>query len=146
MRLIKTLAGIIAVMLLIAGCKKSSEVSNTSFEGTWGLRQVYGDIGTINYPAGNNSTLTFKAGAYTNRDTTKGVTRHPTGTYMIVSDNSAEASTGFNIKDGQFTNRLILDNDPSAQKIFIQITNNNLVLLTGYFPTDGGVQLTYVKN
>jgi hypothetical protein len=148
MRLIKTLAGIIAVMLLIDGCKKSSssEGSGTSIVGTWELRQLYGDVGTINYPAGNNSILTFTDGTYSSSDTTKSLLRHQTGTFKIINDNSAGASTGIIIKKGQFTSRLILDNDTTSDKIFIQMVNNQLIFLSGNFQIDAGVQLTYEKN
>ena len=150
MRRIKTVAGLIAVMLFISGCKKSSEVSNTSFEGTWELRQLYGDVGTVNYPAGNNYTIKFTASTYTTSDTTQSFAirgnHHATGTYTIIKDNSAGVSTGIGIQKGQFTSRLILDNDTSSEKIFIQVANNKLEFLSGFFPTDGGVQLTYQKQ
>jgi hypothetical protein len=147
MRCIKTLAGLVAVVLFISGCKKSSsERANTSIVGAWELRQLYGNVGTINYPAGNNSILTFTDATYSTSDTTHGFTHRQTGTYKIISDNSASVSTGYGIPDGQFTNRLILDNDTSSEKIFIQIKNNKLISLSGYFPFDGGVQLTYQKN
>ncbi len=141
----------IAILLIIAGCKKSSsEGSSPSIVGTWELRQLYGDVGTVNYPAGNNYTIKFTASTYTTSDTTQSFiirgNHHATGTYTITKDNSAGAAIGILIPDGQFTSRLILDNDTSSEKIFIQATNNKLVFLSGYFPTDGGVQLTYQKQ
>ena len=152
MRHIKTLAGLIAVTLFINSCKKSSpsEAASTSVVGTWELRQFYGDVGTINYPAGNNYTITFTASTYVTSDSTRSFVirgnHRTTGTYTIIKDNSADSSTGCLIQKGQFTSRLILDNDTSSEKIFIQVANNKLVFLSGFFPTDGGVQLTYQKN
>jgi hypothetical protein len=151
MKLIKTLAGLLAVMLCIAGCKKSSsEGSSTSIVGSWELRQSYGQVGRINYPAGNNYTIKFTASTYSTSDTTQSFmirgNHRTTGTYTIIEDNSAGNSTGILISKGQFTSRLILDDDTSSEKIFIQVANNKLEFLSGYFPLDGGVQLTYQKN
>ena len=151
MRLIKTIARLIAVLLFIGGCKKSSsESANTSIVGAWELRQLNGNIGTVNYPAGNNYTIEFTTSTYTTSDTTHSFAvrgnHRTTGTYTIIEDNSADISTGILIQKGQFTNRLILDNDTSSEKIFFQVANNKLVFLSGFFPADGGVQLTYQKN
>jgi hypothetical protein len=151
MKRIKTLAGLIAVILFMNGCKKSSsEGSNASIVGTWELRQSYGDVGTINYPAGNNYIIKFTPSTYITSDTTKSFMirgNHPTtGTYTIIEDTSAANSTGIIIPKGQFTSRLILDNDTTSEKIFIQATNNQLIFLSGSFPVDGGLKLTYQKN
>ena len=151
MKFIKTVSILIIALIILNSCKKSSStISNTSIVGNWELRQSYGDIGTVNYPAGNNSTFKFASSTYFISDTTHSFIFHgshpQTGFYKIINDNSAAASTGILISAGQFTNRIIFDNDTASEKIFIQITNNTLEFLSGPFPVDGGYKLTYQKN
>lgn len=151
MQLVKILSCAIAVIIFTAGCKKASSISSgASIVGNWELRQIYANVGTINYPAGNNSIFKFSDSAYFTTDTSQSIivrgNHQKTGTYKIIADNSAGVSTGMEILSGQFTSRLILDNDTSSDKIFIQIANNKLIFLSGSFPVDGGVKLTYQKN
>jgi len=65
------------------------------------------------------------------------------GQYTIIEDNSVVAETGLEIPSGQFTQRIVYDNDVTSRKTFIQISNNKLNFLSGYFPLDGGSSVIY---
>lgn len=153
----------VAVLLLVSfGCTKKQTTSlpeaktkeklNNSalIPGKWELKQMVAQVGTVNYLSGNGSFLEFTDSTYstTNSDYSIFVRgNHPkNGYYQIVTDTSANISTGIVVPSGQFSNRIILNKDTTGDKIFYQITDNKLVILSGYFPLDGGVQLTYDKQ
>ena len=46
----------------------------------------------------------------------------------------------------QFLNRIILNNDTASDKIFFQIDDNKLIIVSGYFPLDGGIEMTYERQ
>ncbi|HEV8506102.1 MAG TPA: hypothetical protein VGQ53_11900 [Chitinophagaceae bacterium] len=128
--------------LLLNGCKKDVAGSG-SVVGSWELRQAQtGMIPTIDYPQGNGNMLIFSGSGYE-----KYVNGYlvKSGTYTMVRDDSAEASVGLVITPGQFTTRLILDNDLASPKTFVEVSNNKLSLLSGYFPLDGGSHLIYAR-
>jgi len=129
-------------MLLAGSCNKDVSPSS-SIVGTWELRKAQnGMIPTIDYSPGNGNTLVFSGSVYekyVNGNLVK------SGSYTVVSDNSVEASVGLVITPGQFTKRIIFDNDPSSPKTFIEVSNDNLTLLSGYFPLDGGCNMSYQR-
>ena len=132
----------VTAFVLFSSCKKDVATS-TSIISTWELRQAQnGMIETMDYPKGNGNILVFSASGYegyTNGNLVKG------GSYTVVSDNSVEASVGLVITRGQFTNRIIFDNDLVSPKTFFEVSNDKLTLLSGYFPLDGGSHLLYER-
>jgi hypothetical protein len=68
------------------------------------------------------------------------------GSYQIIRDTSVNTSTGLVVARGQFANRIILNNDTTTDKIFYQVTNNKLVILSGYFPLDNATEMTYERK
>ena len=150
----------VAVLLLVSpGCTKNLVTDAKTKEqlndpalivGKWELKQMVANIGSVNYPTGNGTLLEFTDSTYSTTDTDYSIfarQNHPkNGQYQIVSDTSAEISIGILIPPGQFSNRIILNKDTTGEKIFYQAIDNKLVVLSGYFPLDGGVQLTYEKR
>lgn len=144
------------VLTLLDGCSKESSTNKSSksvdnsINGVWELRQMTAQIGTINYTSGNAATLEFTDSTYLTSDSTNKIfiegNHSKNGYYQIVADTSVNNSTGLLVPSGQFVNRIILNNDSTSDNIFYQITNNKLVILSGYFPTDNAVQLTYQKQ
>jgi hypothetical protein len=126
-------------------CKKdTAEKNNTNaaaITGTWELESMYGDVPVINYPPGNGNIITFTDLTYS-KYANGGLIK--SGHYTIVQDTSVMEATGILIAPGQYTNRIIFDNDP--RKIFIEILNNKLTFLSGFFPTDGGSSMTYRRK
>ena len=135
------------ILISFNNCKKYSDVKNTgnsvSIIGNWELEKVSGSIPPINYPSGNGNILAFTDSVYkkyTNGNLIK------TGSYTIGKDASVVATVGLVIPAGQFTNRIIFDNDTVSNKIFFYISDNNLTLLSGYFPLDGGSSKLYTRK
>ena len=158
MKHLVTVFSLVLLIVLANSCKKESVNSaslklvdnSPSIAGTWELRQMVAQVGTINYPAGNGSTIEFDESNYMTTDTTYKIFvqgNHPKrGHYLIVADTSVNTSTGLALSSGQFANRIILNNDTTSDKVFYQITNNQLIILSGYFPTDYAVKIIYEKE
>ncbi|MEP6747802.1 MAG: hypothetical protein ABJB86_08750 [Bacteroidota bacterium] len=128
-------------------CKKGNAVkntsNNTSITGTWELESAYGGTPLVQYPSGNGNNYAFTDSGY--KKYTKG-NLVKSGYYTIVEDTSVREEVGLLIFPGQFTNRIIFDGDASAKKIFIEILNDKLTFLAGFFPLDGGSSMTYKRN
>jgi hypothetical protein len=137
-----------AALTLLMGCNKKThpgtEGSTAQLVGTWELREAQsGMIPNMQHAPGNGNRYQFTETAYeqyTNGDRVK------SGAYQVVTDTTVQKEVGLELPAGQFTHRIIFDNDPSATKIFFQISAGKLLLLSGYFPTDGGSRLTYEKT
>jgi len=132
---------LVANIIFFIGCKKDGGSSNPII-GTWELRQIQADMPTIDYSPGNGNLLIFSGSGYekyTNGNLVK------SGHYVLVSDASAEATVGLVIPPGQFTNRIIFDDDLVSSKTFVDISNNRLTLLSGSFPADGGGKVSYER-
>ncbi|HSC38223.1 MAG TPA: hypothetical protein VLD19_10140 [Chitinophagaceae bacterium] len=134
-----------ALVTASGSCKKSNSGDDPSktILGTWELSSVQASIiPTINYPSGNGNLLKFTGSgyqSYTNGQLVK------SGTYTVVADSTAQTSTGLNIAAGQFTHRIVYDGDNSGNKVFFQVTDSKLRLISGYFPVDGGSNRIYAK-
>jgi hypothetical protein len=142
-----------AAIILMDSCKKNSAKyldNSSSIIGNWELRQIFAQIGTVNYPSGNGSILKFTDSAWSTTDTAWSIfvqgNHHGNGYYKVVADTSVNNSTGLVFPSGQFTNRIILDGDTTSNKIFYQVTNSKLVIVSGYFPLDGGIEMTYERQ
>jgi hypothetical protein len=135
------------ILVFFGSCKKdetAKDITNyTSIVGAWELRQVQnGMIPTIDYSSGNGNILKFSDSTYekyTNNNLVK------SGQYIIIEDTSVVAEVGLLIPSGQFTHRIIYDNDFSSHKTFIQISDNKLTFLSGFFPLDGGSNVLYQR-
>jgi len=137
-----------SIMLLFNSCRKDNTINNatnaTAIIGTWELEHA--QISTnpiINYPLGNGNIIQFKDSLYakyTNGNIVK------SGYYVIIQDTSVVSEVGLIIPAGKFTNRIIFDNDLISKKTFIQILNNKLTFLSGFFPTDGGSDISYIRK
>lgn len=127
------------LVLLLAGCKKNSEPSQ-SLTGTWELRELQGGMmPAITYDAGNGNRLIFSTDTYQKLQNNALVS---SGNYSIASDDSVEQSVGLVVPKGEFRQRINFGN---TTKTFFQITGGQLRLLSGYFPTDGGVSAIYER-
>ena len=130
------------ITLFLNGCKKDP-AGSVSIAGTWELRQAQnGMIPTIDYAPGNGNMLIFSGSGYDKYESGNLV---KSGHYKVVEDGSAEAEVGLVVPSGQFTNRIIFDNDFTSPKVFLEVSNNKLTLLSGYFPLDGGSSQSYER-
>jgi hypothetical protein len=129
-------------IIFFAGCKK--DISHpTTIIGTWELRQAQnGMTPAITYPPGNENILKFSDSGYAkyvNGNLIK------SGHYQLIRDTSVEAEVGLVVPSGQFTNRIIFDGDSLSHKTFIEVSDNKLTLLSGFFPLDGGSNMLYER-
>lgn len=134
---------VIVTLALITSCKKDKGPDTATLIGTWELSQAQnGMIPTITYPSGNGNILKFTSTTYENYNNHILV---KSGTYTIVVDTTVKETVGLELPAGQYTTRIIFDDNFTAPKIFLQIAGNNLYFLSGYFPTDGGSGTSYIK-
>lgn len=142
-----------ALIVFLSGCEKNVAIEESTLEestdssfiiGTWELRLAQsGMVPTIEYAAGNGNILKFSGSfyeKYLNGNLIK------SGHYNVVKDTSVMDVVGLIIPAGQFTNRIIFDSDFSSRKTFIEVSNNKLTFLSGFFPTDGGSRLVYERK
>ena len=134
------------LLVFFSSCKKdqcAKDTTNSSIVGAWELRQAQtGMIPAIDYSPGNGSILKFSNSTYEKYTNNSLVA---SGHYILMEDASVAAEVGLVIPSGQFTRRIIYDNDFSSRKTFIQISDNKLTFLSGYFPLDGGSNILYQK-
>lgn len=151
----KYLASIVSLSVLVilsGSCEKeyatiaSKQANASSIVGRWELRQSLSQVGKINFPAGNGSRIQFDVSSYLTPAVFIQSNYPKQGHYQVIADTSVNTNVGLTVSPGEFTNRIILNNDTNGIKIFYQITNNKLVILSGFFPTDGGVELTYERQ
>lgn len=135
------------ILVFFDSCKKDEAAKDitdyTSIIGAWELRQAQnGMIPTIDYSSGNGNILKFSNSTYekyTNNNLIK------SGYYVIIEDTSVVAEVGLVIPSGQFNHRIVYDNDFASRKTFIQVSNDKLTFLSGFFPLDGGSNVLYQK-
>jgi hypothetical protein len=135
------------ILQFLVSCKKDVSTVNvanaTSIVGTWELRQAQnGMIPTTAYAPGNGNLFKFSDSTYEKYTNGNLITN---GYYVLIKDTSAEAEVGLVIPPGQFTNRIIFDGDFTSRKTFIEVSNNKLTFLSGYFPLDGGSNSLYER-
>lgn len=135
----------LALVLSFAYCNKEKERVQTTaqLQGTWELRQAQSSmVPTIIYQPGNGNRLRFTNNKY-ERYANNALAA--SGAYHAVSDTTVEQEVGLVVEPGQFKSHIVFENDSVQRKIFFQITGNQLQLLSGYFPTDGGSKEVYEK-
>ena len=137
----------VGTMITVLACCKNDSIEKNKEEntivGTWELRQAQtGMMPTVNYNPGNGNILKYTDVNYemfTNGVLTK------SGTFVLVNDTTAQATVGIVVTAGQFTDRIVYDNDLTAPKKFLQVVNNKLTFLSGYFPLDYGSKTIYER-
>lgn len=136
-----------SLMICSSGCQrgvsKEKNMHATSLYGNWELRQLQaGMIPVVSYPAGNGTGLSFTRDSFENRLNGNLV---QSGTYTLVEDPDVQAEVGLTFPAGRF-NRRIIFKDSTTAKIYMDISNDSLTLVSGYFPTDGGSMMIYVRQ
>lgn len=146
----------VIILFVVSGCAKIESKNSiikgqheSGISGTWELRQLTGQIGTKQFPAGNGTTITFDETEYTGTGAEFGIfgrSNFPlNGKYEIVEDGSVKESVGLEIPAGEFQQRFVLNGD-TTEKFFFHLKGNQLRIMSGYFPLDSGVELVYEKK
>lgn len=128
-------------------CDKSENAPkpfSDSITGTWELRHTSSAMNpeTGRFRAGNGNILKFGISNYEKYEAGQLVKK---GDYAIVPDPTVESSVCLLFPVGQFTNRIVYDNDNAAQKQFIEIDKNRLIIVSGCYSIDAGYRLEYEK-
>ena len=128
-------------------CQKQEAVEKsrvaTSLIGSWELRAMQGGMlpGKELAP-GNGAVLQFTATHYTKYENNTVV---ETGTYSLVQDSTVSETVGLQMPAGKFAYHIVLKNDANQRPTFIDLEDDKLSLVTGYFPLDYGVLKQYVR-
>lgn len=136
---------ILFLFIVFGSCDKKShegcfEENPKSIEGLWELRKTSSML-VSDYPPGNGRTIRFTGNKYEMRENGQ-ITQ--SGKFSIINDRSASESTCLTIAEGQYSNKIIYDNN-SNKKVFLQLTGDTLTFISGCFAVDAGVALTYVR-
>lgn len=131
------------LLAVVVACTRKVNTETSSLVGTWELREEQsGMIPTRQHAEGNGDRYRFTASTY---ERYRNGALEKSGTYRIEADSTVQNEVGLQLPAGEFTQRIIFEDEPSAPKTFFQRNGDKLVLLSGYFPTDGGSRYTYQK-
>jgi len=131
------------IFCLFSACNKADLFCSTDLYGKWELRKVQaGMIPTINHTPGNGNILEFTREGYR---IFKDGQLIQSGTYTLTNDPSVKAEVCLEINSGEFTQRIIYDNDLTKAKVFIDVSNDKLKFLSGCFALDGGSFKEYAR-
>lgn len=134
--------------IIFVSCKKNGSPAIQSVAGKWELRQTMSDMGVKTYDPGNGITLQISGSTYLLSDTAYAyfVSMAPAkqGSCATVPDASASETVGL-VLDNGYNNRMIFNGDNTRQKAFFKLNKDTLTIVSGFFPTDGGIQLKLIR-
>ena len=96
-----------------------------------------------NYSEGNGNIIKFSE---TNYEMYENGQLKKSGPYSVLEDTTVEETVCLVFPDGQFTNRIIYDNDYNASKIFLEISGNKLSFVSGCYAVDAGHRSEYERE
>ena len=138
---------LVAFVTFGTGCKKNESNKKQftgTIEGTWELRHASAAMNPLvsSPAAGNGHILKFSEAGYERYESHQLVKK---GLYAIVADPTVESSVCLLFPVGQFTNRIVYDDDHAAEKQFLEIIGNKLIIVSGCYAFDAGHRLEYEK-
>ncbi|WP_207513403.1 hypothetical protein [Longitalea luteola] len=134
---------VIFVMSAFVACKKDKTDNGLAQDliGSWELAATSASITpTVSHPPGQGNFLSFndnKYFIYENHELVK------EGSYTVVIDTTHSENVCLTSPGGEFARRIIFDNDGSANKTFFNVAAHKLVLRSGCFAVDAGVEKVY---
>jgi hypothetical protein len=144
MHVINRILAAALVLITVSACEKASLPEQPGkLPGKWELRETVSGVGLRTYAEGNGTRYEFGSTTYEKYENGNLVKQ---GTYTVVQDDSAAMKIGIVIPAGQFTKRIRLDADNAGDRFFFQSNGSQLILLSGFFPLDGGLKATYEKQ
>lgn len=131
------------LLAVVVACTRKVNTEPSNLVGTWELREDQsGMIPTRQHAEGNGDRYRFTATTY---ERYRNGALEKSGTYRVEADSTVQKEVGLQLPAGEFTQRIVFEDEPSAPKTFFQRNGDKLVLISGYFPTDGGSRHTYQK-
>ena len=133
------------IAIFLISCKKDGRNKLTPYDlkGEWELEQASGDMPTKNFAPGSGNLAKF---TNTSFEFYKDGSLVKSGKYTIVTDKTVVQNVCQTIEPGKFTSRIVYDNDYNSQKVFIDIIDGKLNVISGCFATDGGFLLIYGRH
>ena len=135
-----------AVLAAVFACnrKVNTEAADAAaLIGTWELREEQsGMMPTRQHPEGNGDRYRFTAITY---ERYRNGALEKSGEYRVQMDSTVQKEVGLQLPPGEFTQRIIFEDEPSAPTIFFDRTFGMRILFFGYFRTDGGSRYTYQR-
>ena len=143
--LILKLSPLFFLVLIITSCKKETKRDNggDSIHGVWELRKIKGGWSNNTYQPGNGNSISFIGNKYEIKQNGQ-VTQ--SGEFILVTDFTVSEATCLNIAAGQYTDRIIFDNTNNTTKVFFELSDNELILLSGCFAYDAGSYRHYERQ
>ena len=147
----KQIVSIACVALLVnafAGCRKDNPKdanASNSITGSWELRKSSAAMNpnVHIFPPGNGNILKFTDAGYQlyiNGQLVK------TGVYAVVEDLTVESNVCLVLPAGEYTHRIVYDDNYTATKEFIQISGTKLSVISGCYAIDAGHTLEYERQ
>ena len=130
------------IVIFIISFEKEYKVVNTGVEGSWELRSATSMISST-YPPGNGRIISFTGNKYEMKENGQIIR---SGEFKVEEDLTAGESTCLNKTPGKYTSRVIYDNNVSAAKTFLDLSENKLIIISGCFAADAGVSLEYERQ
>jgi hypothetical protein len=143
----RSLLKICLPLVLMCACSDKKLTSgetpaNQTLVGSWELREAQnGMMPTATYPPGNGSRWAFTENTF---EEFREGTRVRNGSYTLVADASVSETVGLELPSGQFTHRLVFNQD-TTEKPFIHLRADTLEMVQGFFPVDAGSRQVFVK-
>jgi hypothetical protein len=134
-------------MPLLFSCNAGKEAAHqrgtANLLGTWELREAQrGRMPARQLPPGSGDFFTFTKTGF--EQVSNGIQSN-SGAYLVMPDSTAFETVGLQLPPGQFTHRIVFKQD-TADKTFIDVRGDTLILLTGFFPVDAGERRLYIKT
>jgi hypothetical protein len=135
---------VISMIFLIASCQKpvaKTLPGKKPITGKWELVQAQnGMTPAVNYKPGNGNVLVFSDSTFEQYADNQLIKK---GGFIVLPDSTVSKEVGLEIEQGKFPSRIVYDNDNTAPKIFVDITDSSLSFLSGFFPLDSGSKSVY---
>jgi len=142
-RSVTSLFCLLFMLAFTISCQKETITTEEGIEGVWELRKISGSWATLTYQPGSGNNIIFTGTHYEIRENGQVV---ESGEFEIVADPTVVGSTCLNIEAGKYTQLIDFKNARYPQKVFFDLSGNNLTLLSGCFALDGGSRHEYERQ
>ncbi len=142
-RSVTLLLCLVCMLTFTISCKKETVKAKEGIQGVWDLRKISGSWVAQTYQPGSGNDISFTGTIYQIRENGQVV---ESGEYEIVADATVGESTCLNIEAGKYPLRINFKNARYPQKVFFELSGNNLTLLSGCFAVDAGSRREYERQ
>ena len=142
-RSITLLLCLLSMLAFTISCKKETIKAKEGIQGVWELRKTSGSWLIQTYQTGSGNDISFTGTVYQIRENGQVV---ESGEFEIVADPTVVESTCLNIEAGKYTQLINFKNARYPQKVFFELSGNDLTLLSGCVAVDAGSRREYERQ